>query len=166
MLPILLLWDPSRRKERAMPATLESEARTRTFARVIGPWLVIVPGIIAVRAPDMGPLATGFFQEPVLVWFTGAWLLFGGLLIIAFHQYWSSASAILISLLGWVLALRGFVLLALPDLYERAAAASVGAISLVRLGFGVLVLIGLWLTVEGWITEPSGVSTRSERPAP
>jgi len=37
-----------------MPATPESEARTRAFARVIGPFLVIVPGIVGVRAPDMG----------------------------------------------------------------------------------------------------------------
>jgi hypothetical protein len=37
-----------------MPATPESRAMTRAFARVIGPWLVIVPGIIAVRTPDMG----------------------------------------------------------------------------------------------------------------
>jgi hypothetical protein len=29
-----------------MPATRKSQARTRTFARVTGPWLVIVPGIM------------------------------------------------------------------------------------------------------------------------
>ncbi len=85
-----------------MPTTAESTARTRAFARVIGPWLVIVPGIIAVRAPDMGTLTSGFFENPLIVWFAGAQLLFGGLLIIAFHQFWSSAAAIVISLFGLV----------------------------------------------------------------
>jgi hypothetical protein len=83
-----------------MPASPEAKARTRAFARVIGPWLVIVPGIVAVRAPEMGTFLSGFFENEVLVWFTGGLLLFCGLLIIAFHQYWYSLSAILISLFG------------------------------------------------------------------
>ena len=137
-----------------MPASPEAKARTRAFARVIGPWLVIVPGIIAVRTPDMGAFVSGFFENGVLVWFAGAMLLFCGLLIIAFHQYWYSLSAILISLFGWFLALRGLALLAAPQLIEHAAESSIGAVSLVRAGFGALVLIGLWLTYAGWIAEP------------
>ena len=87
-----------------MPATPESEARTRAFARVIGPFLVIVPGIIAARAPDTGVQLSAFFENAALVWITGGLLVFAGLFIIANHQYWSSASAILISLFGWFLA--------------------------------------------------------------
>jgi len=137
-----------------MPATSESKARTRAFARVMGPWLVIVPGIIVVRIPDMGTLISGFFENTGLIWFAGGLLLFCGLLIIAFHQYWSSPSAILISLLGWFLALRGFLLMAAPQLIERGATASMGALPVVRIGFGILVLIGLWLTFVGWIAKP------------
>jgi hypothetical protein len=70
------------------------------FARVLGPWLVIVPGIIALRAPAMGALASDFFKSDLFVWFAGALLVFGGLLIIAFHQYWSSVAAVMISLFG------------------------------------------------------------------
>ena len=70
-----------------MPATAEARARTRAFARVIGPFLVIVPSIIAVRAPKMGTFLSGFFGNGVIVWFAGGLLLFSGLLIIAFHQY-------------------------------------------------------------------------------
>jgi hypothetical protein len=135
-----------------VPVTPESQSRTRAFARVLGPWLVIVPGIIAVRAPDMGALASEFFDSPLFVWFSGALLLFGGLLIIAFHQYWSSAAAVLISLFGWVLAIRGLVLMAAPALYERAVVIA-DAIWLVRLMFGVLVVIGFYLTYVGWVAK-------------
>ncbi|HYY27621.1 MAG TPA: hypothetical protein VE860_06745 [Chthoniobacterales bacterium] len=140
-----------------MPASRESLARTRAFARVIGPWLVIVPGIIVLRASDMGALASEFFKSGLFVWFAGALLLFTGLLIIALHQYWSSLAAVLISLFGWILAIRGLVLMAAPKLYERAAA-SVGAISLVRLIFGVLVAIGIYLTYVGWLAKPASPS--------
>jgi hypothetical protein len=145
-----------------MPSTAESAARTRVFARVIGPWLVIVPGIIAVRAPDMGTLAAAFFENPLFVWFAGALLLFGGLLIIAFHQYWSSAAAIVISLFGWFLALRGAALLAAPHLIERGAAVSTRALPLVQAGFGVAVLIGLWLTYVGWIAKPASSPSKDD----
>ena len=142
-----------------MPASRESQARTRAFARVLGPWLAIVPGIIALRAPAMGALASDFFKSDLFVWFAGALLLFGGLLIIAFHQYWSSVAAVMISLFGWILALRGVVLMAAPDLYERAAM-SMGAISLVRFIFGTLVAIGLYLTYVGWLAKSASPSPK------
>jgi len=134
-----------------MPATLQSQARTRAFARVIGPWLAIAPGIIVVRMPDMAVLAAAFFDNVLFAWFAGALLLISGLLIIAFHQYWSSVAAVMISLFGWFLTLRGLVLMAAPQLIERGTAASMGAVTLVRLFFGALVVIGLYLTYVGWI---------------
>ena len=136
-----------------MPATPETKARTRAFSRVIGPFLVIVPGIVVVRAPETGTALTAFFDNPALAWLTGGLLLFGGLLIIAHHQYWSSLAAILVSLLGWYLALRGVVLMAAPQLIESAAGAAMNMMAMVRIGFGVLLLIGLWLTFIGWIAR-------------
>ena len=143
-------------------ATPQSQARTRAFARVLGPWLVIAPGIIAVRAPDMAALAADFFRSDLFVWFAGALLLFAGLLIIAFHQCWSSPAAVLVSLFGWVLALRGVLLLAAPAVYERAGMTLI-APPLVRSIFGVLVAIGLYLTYDGWIAKPGASSIIQDR---
>src|SRR5271165_3916844 len=66
-----------RRSDNFVPPTQQSQARTRAFARVLGPWLAIAPGIIALRAPGMGALASEFFKSDLSVWFTGAALLFG-----------------------------------------------------------------------------------------
>lgn len=137
-----------------MPATLESRSRTRAFARVIGPYLVIVTGILVVRAPGLGPILSAFFQNEALVWMMGALLFFCGLLIIAYHQYWSSPAAVVISLFGWFLAVRGFILLAAPQLILRGGIASLQMVPAVRIGFSVLVLTGLWLTYVGWFTKP------------
>jgi len=137
-----------------MPATPEARACTRAFARVIGPFLAIVAAIVAVRMPAMGPILNSLFDNPMLVWMVGALLLMSGLLIIAHHQYWSGLSAILISLFGWFLALRGVVLLAAPQLIARGAAAAQNMMPVAQGFFGFLVLIGLWLTYEGWIAKP------------
>lgn len=145
-----------------MPAAQQSQSRTRAFARVIGPWLIIVPGIITFRAPDMGALASDFFKSDLFVWFAGALLLFAGLLIIAFHQYWSSLAAVLISLFGWILALRGLMLMAAPELYERAAM-SMDGIAVVRVIFGALIAIGVYLTYVGWLAAPASPDATMNR---
>jgi len=137
-----------------MPSTVESELRTRAFARVLGPFLVLVPGIIIVRAPDIEALLHSFFLNEVIMWFVGAFLLLCGLLIIAFHQYWSNAAAIIISLFGWFLALRGLLLLTAPQMIARGAYSALKLLPAVRAGFSILVLSGIWLTYVGWFVKP------------
>jgi len=134
-----------------MPATPESRARTRAFARVIGPYVTVVPAIIAARLPEMGSLQ--FFELPIVVWITGALLFFAGILIIANHSIWSSAPAVAISLFGWFLALRGFVLLAVPNLMARGVSGSMEAIPIARAGMALLAAIGAWLTYIGWVRK-------------
>jgi hypothetical protein len=141
-----------------MPATLESLARTRSFARVIGPFLVVVIGALEVRTAEMGKFVQLFFQNDLIVWIMATVLVFAGLLIIAFHQYWSRPSAVVISLLGWFVLLRGLLLLYAPQLMERAIRAAVSgdqSVLYVRLGAGVMLLAGLWLTYVGWIAKPA-----------
>jgi hypothetical protein len=46
-----------------------------------------------------------------------------------------------------------FLLLTPPQLIKSAAAAAMNMMPIVRIGFGVLVLIGLWLTFVGWIAR-------------
>jgi len=103
-----------------MPATPESKARTRAFARVIGLGSPSLPASswCACRTWRLGGR---LLRKPLFAWFAGALLLFSGLLIIAFHQYWSSVAAVMISLFGWFLALRGLCSCA-PQLIERGAA--------------------------------------------
>jgi hypothetical protein len=137
-----------------MPAMQDARDRTRALARVIGPFLVIIPISVAIRAPELGLVLTAFFRNEALVWITGGVLLFGGLIIIAYHDSWSTLAAIVISLFGWLLALRGTLLLVAPHLMARASTAAVTVTPLVMIGFGLLMLVGLWLTYVGWIARP------------
>jgi hypothetical protein len=131
--------------------------RTRMFARAFGPFFLIVPSIIAVRASSQMPvLLHEFSTDPMWQWELGALLLMWGSVIIAFHQYWRSVAAVLVSLLGWFLAIRGILILAIPDVYDSAGKSlEENAISLVRVIFGGLALVGLYLSYVGWIAKPA-----------
>jgi hypothetical protein len=135
-----------------------SRIRTRMFARAFGPFFLIVPSIIAMRASSQMPvLLHEFSNDPMWQWELGALLLMWGSVIIAFHQYWRSVAAALISLLGWFLAIRGILILAIPDVYDSAGSAlEQNAIPLVRVIFAGIALVGLYLSYVGWIAKPAG----------
>ena len=136
-----------------MDASFHSRERTRILARILGPFLILVPGIIALRAGSLNSMMAGFFETPVIVWILGGQLLLMGLLIIAFHQYWSSPEAVLISLFGWFLGIRGAILMAMPDMMQSGVEFSLDYLWPIRIGFSFLVLCGAWLFYIGWIRK-------------
>jgi K+ transporter len=95
-----------------MSSPQESQHNTLMFARVLGPFLVISCVTAVVRASDMRALVTAFGANPVWPWVTGAFMLVGGLIVVALHQCWRGAAAVVVSVMGWLLALRGLFLLA------------------------------------------------------
>jgi hypothetical protein len=138
-----------------MTAPEQSRMRTRMFARVMGPFLTIVPTTVAVRSSDMETLFNEFKANPMWAWIYGAMLLIAGLLIIAFHQYWRSPAAVIVSLVGWFFAIRGILLLTVPRAYDAAGnyVYSSGAYAAILVLFICLASAGLYLTYVGWKPE-------------
>lgn len=136
--------------------TTDPSQRTRSFARVLGPFLAVVPAIVAIRAGSIDDQLSSFSADPMWPWTLGALLFGGGVFVIAFHQHWRGLAAVIISLFGWFLLLRGFILLAAPRLIvdgAEAASETSTAVGVVRLGFGLLALCGLYLTYVGWLKK-------------
>jgi hypothetical protein len=145
--------------------TSESVRRTKAFARVIGPFVAVATLIIAIRLPSLTGLLNDLFANSVLPWILGAMMLLAGLIIIAFHQYWRGVSAVLISLFGWFVALRGLMMMALPSGIESGAGATIsspGLVLVARIFFLLLTAMGLWLTYVGWLSPPTKSASASE----
>ncbi len=68
----------------------EPRGRTRMFARVIGPFVAAIAIIAALRGSEMTALLAQFTASAVWPWVTGAFVLLGGIAVVAFHQYWRS----------------------------------------------------------------------------
>jgi len=143
----------------AMTASPQAQARTRIFARVLGPYLVIVTATAIARASQMRTLLSGFESNSMWPWVTGAFVLPIGLVVVALHQYWRGAAAIMVSALGWLTTLKGLFLMAIPETYISGANSALGAIGWWRAGMVIVGLVGLYLTYVGWVPAP-------HRPAP
>jgi protein-S-isoprenylcysteine O-methyltransferase Ste14 len=135
----------------------QSQVRTHMFARVLGPYFTIVPATVGVREAYMRTLFTEFKANPMWPWLYGAILLMLGLVTVAFHQYWRSPAAVIVSVVGWLLAIRGVILLVVPQAYTsvgNAVEGGSGGQALVRVLAICLALAGLYLTYVGWIAKP------------
>jgi glucose uptake protein GlcU len=138
-----------------MSSSPQQDNRTRLFARVLGPFFVIVTLTAAARASDMRTLMSDFGANPALPFVTGAFLLMGGLVVIALHQYWHTAAAVIVSVLGWVLALRGLFLMAFPQTFMSVVNNAVGKTALWVTVDLLVALVGLYVTYVGWRPAPS-----------
>jgi uncharacterized membrane protein len=128
------------------------------FARVLGPYLVVVTATAMARPSRMRTLATEFGASSVWPYVSGAFILLSGLVVVALHQYWRGAAAIIVSVLGWMITAKGFVLMAFPSSYVSAVTSAVDAGNGWLAGFAVIALVGLYLTYVGWIPprRPAG----------
>ncbi len=131
------------------------------FARVMGPYLAIIAATAALRPNDMRAMLSAFESDPLWSWVTGAFILLFGLVVIALHPYWRGAAAIIVSGLGWLVALKGLFLVAGSHTYFSMANSAVDAMGWWRAGAAVEVLIGLYLAYVGW--NPARTRPMSQR---
>ena len=143
-------------------STSEQQLSTRMFARVLGPFFVIVAATTVARASDMRKLLSDFEANAAWPWVTGAFLLLAALAIVALHPYWRGAAAITVSVVGWVLALRAVFLMAFPHTFLAAANASIdipGIWVTVDIFIG---LLGMYLTYVGWGPAPGPAAAQAD----
>jgi cytochrome bd-type quinol oxidase subunit 2 len=148
-----------------MNTSEQSEARTRAFARVLGPYLVIVTITAVARTSQMRTLASEFGANSVWAFVTGAFILLSGLIVVALHQYWRGVPAIIVSVLGWMTTIKGLALLAFPQAYISTVNSAVDAVWW-RIGFVVIALVGLYLTYVGWAPAPNRPAPQAASKAP
>ena len=155
-----------------MITTEQAQARTRGFARVLGPFYAVVGTVVAARTAEIPTLLTEFFSSAVWPWITGAFLLMGSCAMIAFHQYWHGAAAVIVSLLGWGMTLKGFFLLAFPHAYASLSNRVIGSMPMWQGVYLLVALMGLYLALVGWVSvshrrslQPKSGSTTLPRAA-
>ncbi|WP_418001629.1 hypothetical protein ACNO8X_14975 [Mycobacterium sp. PDNC021] len=141
-----------------MVANQEVQPRTRGFARVLGPFYVVVGTVVAVRAADMRPMLSEFTSSNTWPWITGVFLLMGGIAVIAFHPYWRGAAAAIVSIVGWGMAAKGFFLLAFPHQYASLSSRLIGATPVWQFVYLLGALMGIYLTYVGWAKRPDPAS--------
>lgn len=134
-----------------MKSASHTSQRTRSFARVLGPYLVIVFAVAVVHMPDMRRVLIEYTTSAVWPWLAGSLALLSGFAIVAFHNRWRDPAAVIVSLFGWILVTRGILLTAFPDTVARLADRLAGSIGVLQGICALMAVIGVYLTVVGWM---------------
>ena len=132
----------------------QSAARTRTVARLVGPYLIVMATALFVRRDEMANLLPGFMADDALVLATSAFTLMAGLAILALHPIWRGAAALVVSFVGLAATLKGAWLMIAPDWGADATAAFIATPFALEAAAGFEILVGLWLTYAGWLSKP------------
>lgn len=128
--------------------------RTRTIARIVGPYLVVTAAMLVARRASLPKLFPAFMQDAPLVLAAGAFALIAGLSLLAVHRRWRGAAAIVVSLVAALTALKGAMLMVAPSLGAELSAEVVRAPAILSIVAVIVLLAGLWLTVVGWRSAP------------
>jgi hypothetical protein len=140
------------------PASLEAQLRTRAFARVIGPYIATFGIVYAIRLPELTGLVDELFAQSFQMLMLGALMLGAGLVVIGLHRNWRGPLAVTISLFGWFVAVRGFLLIATPSTIQAGVDATMlspAATTVARVFFAALGGLGLVLAYAGWFRTPA-----------
>jgi hypothetical protein len=124
------------------------------FARVLGPFFVIVCITAVAHTSQMPKLIAAFGANPLWSWVAGSFVLIAGLIMVALHSYWRTPAGITVSTLGWLVVLRGVLLLAFPTAFLSMANSVISVGGLWQAVCIVFAALGLYLSYVGWMPAP------------
>jgi uncharacterized membrane protein len=126
-------------------------ARTIFLARLIGLFALVQSAAMFIHKEPMVETATGLVRDRPLLLLLGLLALAAGLAMVLSHNVWSGgALPAVVTLIGWIILVRGAVLLLLsPDAVARLFDAFRFA-DLFYLYAAIALLLGLYLTWAGF----------------
>ncbi len=120
------------------------------LARLLGP-LFLLPGIgVLINPRVFRALATEVVRSVTLIYLFGLVDFAGGLAIVLNHNVWAMSWRVLITLIGWVLLVRGAVRIAVPDTIMGYAPRYVGNKQIYPVIGAAAVILGLVLCYFGF----------------
>jgi hypothetical protein len=136
-----------------MPAdrVREREVQASIFlARLIGP-LLLIPGIgIVVKPRVFRTMATEVIGSVTLVYLFGLFDFAAGLAVVLTHNVWAAIWRVLITLIGWIMLVRGAMRILIPDMVMGYAAKLMHSKQALALSSAALVILGLVLCYFGY----------------
>jgi len=129
--------------------------RTIFLARLIGLFCLVVSMAMFLHKQAMVEMLTAMVRDRPLVFILGMLGLLAGLAMVLTHNVWSGgALPIVVTLFGWILLIRGTILLLLPP---DALASLMDSLPFKRLFYfsaGITLVVGLYLTYAGFKASP------------
>jgi len=121
------------------------------LARLLGPIFLIVGASILFNPKVFRDIAVEVVRSVTLVYLFGFIDFAAGLAIVIAHNMWVASWPVLITLIGWLLLIRGTVRVLIPETVMGFAAKVLGNKQLIPVAGVVTGIIGLVLCYFGYV---------------
>jgi hypothetical protein len=137
---------------RVMPAKgQDNSMQTSTFlAKLIGPIMVIVAVGVLMNRKSLDTLAREILGSHALLFLLGFLDLASGLAIVLVHNVWVADWRVIITLLGWLLLVRGAVRILIPEQIKPFGTKMLRNPNVVTGSLAVTLVVGLVLSYFGY----------------
>jgi hypothetical protein len=121
------------------------------LAKLIGPILLVAGVAMLVNRKEMDALAQEFLRSRALLLLLGLIDLAIGLAIVLTHNVWLADWRLIITLLGWLLLVRGAVRMLVPDQVRAFGTKFLRNANVVTGSLAVTTALGLVLSYFGYV---------------
>jgi hypothetical protein len=123
------------------------------LAKLIGPVMLAVGIALFLNRRGFAAIAEEFLRSRALLYLSGLLIMPAGLAIVLTHNVWVLNWPVLITLLGWAMAIGGAVRILLPDRVEFAGRRILHHPMGTPIAGGIWLVIGAILTLFGYATN-------------
>jgi hypothetical protein len=128
-------------------------ASTRFLARATGPILILIAVAMFARYETLPEIVPQFAQDETLLLVTCAFTVITGVVMLTAHHHFGSPAAIVLTILAWLIVLRGAMLGVMPGTTVELAAAVAQAPTILLGVVVVAAALGAWLSFVGWFAK-------------
>jgi hypothetical protein len=121
------------------------------LAKFLSIYLIIVGIGILYNLKNCQKLALEYGNSAALIYFGGIMALFFGILIILFHNVWTSDWRIIITLFGWLGLLKGSWLIIFPGTVKNFVERYQKSTTPIMVQSLIIITIGLFLAIKGYL---------------
>jgi hypothetical protein len=141
-------------------------AATRYLARLIGLFSIVLGLAMIGRRQEMVAAVDALIHNPTLLLVVGLIALGIGLAMVLAHTVWSGGVApVVVTLVGWLILIRGLVLLFLPAAMVATLFEALHFARLLYLYASIALGLGIYLAMAGFRAEPPPPRAKRRRNA-
>jgi hypothetical protein len=136
---------------RVMPAKGQDMPTSIFLAKLMGPVFLAIGIAMILSGAAMQAMAQQFLDSTALIFLSGLITLPAGLAIMLTHNVWTPDWRVLITILGWLLAIGGAIRLAAPQHAAAIGRAMFANPATMTISTGITGVIGVLLCYFGYI---------------
>jgi len=123
---------------------------TILLAKVMGIYLVIAGVAVLLKQSSIRQAISDFYKNDFLAYLAGAITLIIGLLIVLNHNIWDGTWVTLITIIGWVILLKGAMYLLLSEPVMKKMTRMFDNKSMYGLWGVIVIVVGIYLIYKGF----------------